>query len=575
MDLNHNGLDSDLQMSKDEIKGFLKDTKTDDTTKHDFSVYEPSIPQFTEVLPYMPALKQKDEKRISLSIDKTIDVKEVLSEVSELSSIEMTMDPNISGGVIINVVDRPVMEVIDMICEMSGLRYDIQGGILRIVKDTPYLSNYSVDYLNIIRSSHGSINTQTQVLSSATSGGGLNSGSTNTINTEYDGDLWTSIENNLTSILGARFYSHKYNDAPDEDADNGKQKHRTRQMILPENTYYTINKQAGIISIMADSKKHKAVSMYLNKVKEHLSAQVLIEAKVVEVVLNDAFSSGINWSKLRSGNSFDGSFSYNNRSSVLSDGFGSPLLSGIIKSNSFTVGKNIADSTGSGITAVVNALKAFGLTRTLSNPRITALNNQQAVLTFAKNHVYYTVQGTPQISDGNNTIITPASVASTLHTIPLGLILSLQPSINLDTREVTMNIRPTLSKKAGDGIEDPAAHILNRSLGDNSSTTFSSTVPVVEVREMDTVLKVKSGDIIVIGGLIQHKDIVKDVGVPVLNSIPLIKDLTSYKEKTAEIIETVILLQAHIITPDGYYHEQDKALYDQFIHDKRKLDFRE
>jgi type II secretory pathway component GspD/PulD (secretin) len=137
---------------------------------------------------------------------------------------------------------------------------------------------------------------------------------------------------------------------------------------------------------------------------------------------------------------------------------------------------------------------------------------------------------------------------------------------------VIMNIRPTLSKEASDqAVQDPAAQILNSSIGGNTEK-IKSEIPVVEVREMDTVLKVKSGDIMVIGGLIEHEDNNRDTGVPGVSRIPLLGNLAKQVEKKTYIRETVILIQATII-PSGYYHPQDKKVYQTMMQDSRPLTF--
>ena len=98
-------------------------------------------------------------------------------------------------------------------------------------------------------------------------------------------------------------------------------------------------------------------------------------------------------------------------------------------------------------------------------------------------------------------------------------------------------------------------------------------MPVVQVRELDTVLKAKSGDVMVIGGLIQHIDNNSDVGVPFLSNIPLLGNAVKKVEKRSTVVETVILMTAKIITPRSNYHQHDKKLYDTFTQDPRPFAF--
>ncbi|MBS0235889.1 MAG: secretin N-terminal domain-containing protein [Proteobacteria bacterium] len=532
-------------------------------------------------------------KLVSLSVTEDVPIRDVLVELARLASLELALDSNISGGVIMNVHDRPVNEVIELLADLASLRYSAEHGVLHVQKDTPYLVNYQVDYLNLVRSSKGSINVQTQVLSVETSSGsgsggssggssggggssgdtkGLNSGSSNEVTTSYDGDLWASVEANVKSILHANIKNLSTADdnvEVQDSAGGGSTQQVSGQPgeanKIPATSFYAINRQAGMISVMANSKKQAEVKKYLEKVRQNLSAQVLIEAKLVEVSLNQEYAAGIDWGHLR-GKGFI--TSVDTSPTALSAG---SYFAGLLSSDLLSVSKN--PSTPNKTTQALKLLEGFGTTRVLQNPRVSALNNQQAVLTFATNKPYFTVQGTLQnpVVSNNTTVAQPVSITSQLHTIPIGVILTLQPSINSETQEITMNIRPTISKEIlGAAISDPAVQILSQSL---SGTPIDSKIPVIEVREMDTILKLKSGEVMLLGGLIENLDSNSDAGLPFLSGIPLFGNLAKSVSKTTSLKETVILLQATIISPSGYYHPQDKAVYKQFAQDPRPLQF--
>lgn len=655
-------IDREVNMNRTEIKDAVRpsyeemqrrrqqqeDDKQADAMEKSEMDYAPVV-----VSPESPAVKSS--KRVSLSVTETVDVKDILMELSRLADLELALDPNIKGGVILSVNNRPVNEVLEMVADMAELRYTVDKGVLRVMKDNPYLENYNVDFLNLVRSSTGSINTQTQVLSavSGSSGGGsggsgsgggggssggggggggsgsgsgsggtqdsFNSGSTNKITTQYSGDLWKSIEDNLVAILGSNVATLKTADvqkasaptaaeilaARDGKKSGGSTKggpneaegetneeflaatdagvtSRVRPTVnsvksAPPSTYYTVNKQAGIVSVMATFRKHKAVKSYLDKVKASMSAQVLIEAKVIEVALTEDYATGIDWDVTRA-HGVQGKFS--NGPEVGKVFSGGSIFSGAISTSQLKVN---AGSTNHPISSLMKMIEGFGVTRTLSNPRITVMNNQQAVLTFAKNQTYYTVTGSLQqnvatSTGGTTSVNLPVTISSSLHTIPLGVILALQPSIDLDTQEITMHVRPTLSTQVDEGINDPAVELLKQSIIATSGSTadvsqINSKVPIVQVRELDTVLKAKSGDVMIIGGLIQHKDQNSDEGVPFLSRIPLLGNAAKRAEKSSNVTETVILMQATIISPNGYYHPQDKKMYETFIQDSRPFVF--
>jgi MSHA biogenesis protein MshL len=210
-------------------------------------------------------------------------------------------------------------------------------------------------------------------------------------------------------------------------------------------------------------------------------------------------------------------------------------------------------------------LKEFGTTRTLSSPRLTAVNNQQALLSFSENEVYFSVTYDESTTSGD----TPSSttnISSEVETTPIGIILSLLPSIDLKNSEILMNIRPTITTFLK-SVEDPAVALTAATLGDDSGVT--STVPQVAVREIDTVVRIKDGDVIVMGGLIEQKDQQIENGIPVLMDIPLLGYLFKSKVKELQVTETVILLKATIVTPDTKIDKSDRGFLQKFSTDPR------
>lgn len=571
-------LDREVNLSREEFKEVLRPYK-------DSSKLAPStlIKADEEDLNYSPVILAPEDpsissaKLVTMSITEDVPIKDVLMELARLSDLELALDPNIEGGIILKVKDRPVKDVIEIVADQASLRYSIENGILRIQKDGAYLVSYKVDYINLTRSSKGSFTSKTNLLSDSSSSSSsgssssssgssgsngdsaINSGSSHEISTDYDGDNWKSIEDNVNKIILLRDQElYKGADGKVEVANN-----TTGQPV----SYYTINKQAGIINVMADSKKHKSIKKYLDSVKVSLSAQVLIEAKIVEVSLDEQYAAGIDWASLQ-GKDFRGTFSY-------APDIGTNFFSGLVDSSQVEHRNKLG-----GVDHTLKLLEGFGTVRTLSNPRINAINNQQAVLSFAVNKPYFTVSGTLEQTQTTNgtTSSTPPTITSTLHSVPIGVILTLQPSIDLETQEVTMNIRPTLTTDTGADVKDPAVQILALSAGGTGSTLAdiltSSSIPTIQVKELDTILKARSGEVMVIGGLIKHSDQNTDTGLPLLSRIPILGNLGKQVTKKVSVQETVILLQATIVNNgNSSYHPQDKKVYETFTQDTRPLTF--
>jgi MSHA type pilus biogenesis protein MshL len=306
---------------------------------------------------------------------------------------------------------------------------------------------------------------------------------------------------------------------------------------------FSINKQAGVVSVFANERLHKKVAEYLETLRRASTSQVLIEAKVLEVDLSDQFVTGINWEMLDNIGDF----------SAFSLGATAPLAAGV------SPGINIG-FVGSDLSSVVEALSAFGTVHALSSPRITVLNNQPAVLNVAENTVYFEldITRTPiTLATGGTAFDT--TVESTIKTIPEGILINVTPSINLDDNVISMQVRPTVSRIT-DSVPDPGAAYLG----------VDSDIPVVSVKEMDSVLRMKSGQMIVMGGLLEDRSSSDQSGVPVLSEIPLLGAAFRNQAGSVNKSELVVFLKATILKdPQDSIHQTDRELYRTFAQDRR------
>ncbi len=558
-------IDPGARLSREEFKNALLPPKTDEEKEaapnNKGKEKEPSIPDFSDILTAPPPPDLGIDKLVSISVTEDVPIKDVLIELGRIADVDMEIDPAISGGIIFRVTNKPFRDVIKRIADLAGLRYHMDDGILRVERDIPYLKNYTVDFLNLNRSNTGSVTIDTKVLggsassgssnssssssstsSSGSGGEGLSSGSSNAISSSYDGDLWTSVENTLQSILA--FKPENLSRAIVAEA----------AAAAPTATAYTINRQAGVISVLANDKQQQNVKAYLDNVLRTSSAQVLIEAKIVEVTLDEQYRSGIDWGTIsdkKSNLQFEGAFDAGIDSSVEAVTFGR-----LNKANTLANSVSLMDS--------------FGVSRTLSSPRLHAMNNQQAVLTFAENNIYFTLE-VEETEDNSVDGETTLTIDSTLNSVPIGVILTLQPSINLDSQEITMNIRPTLSRITGT-VTDPGVDIIvARSEGGDVDVT--SEIPIIEVRELDSVLKIQSGEIMVIGGLMREVNTNTDKGIPGAGRVPLLGNFFKGVSKLTEVVETVIFIKATIVPSASEVDAADQKIYKTFTRDPRPLAF--
>jgi general secretion pathway protein D len=414
----------------------------------------------------------------------------VLIELGRVAQIDVDIDPSISGGVIINAKNRPFKEVIDRIATLGKLRYTYLNGVLHFERDAPYMKNYFVDYL-------------------------------------IDGQLWGDVETNIKSIL-----TISSSDASSLGVAGAASSGGTSSL--------SSNKSAGIISVFATEKEHEMVLEYLADVESSASSQVLIEAKVVEVSLNEIYRTGINWSSL--GNKIEtvGGLSVG--------GAAGGLTTSIIK------------IFNNNLSAKVDALEEFGTTRTISSPRIHAMNNQKASLNFGDKLVYFKIDNNQTVTTtSGSTPVNTASITSTKIEENIGVQLDITPSINVKTDEIVMNIKPTLS-------------LQNRTVTDPASPVggAKNEVPVIQTRSLSTIAKVKSGEVLVIGGLMKDSTDNRDIGVPFLNRIPVLGWFFKSVAKKTDIVETVIFIKATIIKGTNKVDKNDRDIQQKFDTNRRR-----
>lgn len=548
----------------------------------------PPIPDLAPILASPPPPKIGQTKLVSITVTDDVPLKDVLIELARLADIDIEVDAGIAGGVSFRAKDRPFNEVIERLANLAGLRYKMAGGVLRIERDMPYVEIYPIDFINIERSTTSSVNISTNVLSSSvgsssssgssgdSTGGssgstskGLNTGSSSSITASSNSDFWKQFEEGIKQILTYRpatlSTAQSPAAAPAAGAASASSGAGQGAMGDSERTFYILNRQGATLTVSGTQRQHDLLKQFLRQMETTASAQVLIEAKIVEVTLNQTYQSGIDWSKL--GGSKIG---FRSTFGAVSDPANIAVLN--LKQNNLLTGLPGPQgnfNAGLDLDLAVRLTEEFGTTRTLSSPRLHAINNQQAVLTFAENRVYFqiTVERETTTSTVQNTTLT---VNSEIKTVPIGIILMIQPSINLETNEVTLNVRPTLSRVTG-SVSDPAVAFLVAEA--ESDLDIESTVPVVEVRELDSILKLKSGQVMVIGGLMENNARNRDTGIPYAQTIPVLGEFFKGVDRNDATKELIIFIRATIVDSSGHSHPADRTVYRKFTTDPRPLEF--
>jgi general secretion pathway protein D len=479
------------------------------------------------------------KQHVSLVSTDSVPLKEIFLQLGRQTKINILISPHVKGGLNFHVRNKPLIEAIKEICSVSNLRYEIKDTTLKIEPDSPYLKNYDIHFLSLIRKNQNRISIATDVFSASENyQNDLDNGSSTSLTTTSENDFFQELERNLEVILLG----------PSDP--NHQEESRTS---------YSIHKQAGIISIYGTKTQHKRIKEYLALLRKSIASQVLIEAKILEVTLKEEFKSGINWSSLK------GDF-------VIQAPLGQIVTPGplnrtrIPPRDVFTIG-----GSGHHLTALLSMIEKFGTVRTLSNPRMTVMNNQSAILKVATNRVFFRIDYDRDY--GYDSQREHEHVTSEIQTVPIGLMMVVQPSINFRNGTITMTLRPTISRIVNEK-EDPAVAIV-------SKQEQQSFIPEVQVREIDSLLNMQSGEIIIMGGLMEDRSDNDQTAIPEVHTIPVFGELFKSKSNNHTVTELVIFLRATILDDQSQLipvketsiNPHDLEVYQNFTKDPRPFNF--
>lgn len=510
------------------------------------------IPPPVSAAPRLPPPKPAVKAPTYSVVVTEVPVKELLFALARDTQLNIDVHPNIQGVVTLNAINETLPSILDRIAHQVNIRWKLEGRTLIVTPDTPYLKTYHVDYVNLSRKTTSTIGVSAQVATtgSGTAAGqqsaGSNSSATSVTSTSSN-DFWEVLAANIRDILRttrAQALSAEERNARVE-ALRAAREERLQQAsavaragqaaptlfkevfgqgaqpgLDERRDEVIVNPVGGTVMVMATEAQHKLVQQYLDGVQAAANRQVLIEATIVEVTLKDEFSAGIDWQRALTAGAGTGFFFGTNPNLVTSTPF-------------FTLTYNNA---GRDFTAAVKLLESFGEARVLSSPKLMVLNNQTSMLKVVDNLVYFSVdvqQGT-QTAGG---IIVQPTFTTTAHTVPVGVVMAVTPQINADGR-VTLVVRPTITRKAGDA-PDPNPEL--------KKVGVTNNVPVIQVREMESVLQVASGETVVLGGLMQDDSAKNRDGLPGLTENPVTNFLTGRRERNVRQTELVVFLRPTVI----------------------------
>ncbi|MFT4581331.1 MAG: MSHA biogenesis protein MshL [Gammaproteobacteria bacterium] len=501
---------------------------------------EPDIPSVVERTAFIPPPEPAPESERYTVVVNNVPARELLFALARDAEINVDIHPSIEGEVTLNAIDQTLTQILDRIANQVAMRYEINGSTIFISGDEPYFRTYEVGYVNLSRVVESNVNVAVKVATTgaggaeASGGGGGSSDSDNTSSTKLTSTtynrFWETIDENIRGILG--------------DVGNNASGEKSANVI--------VNAEAGVINVKASKKQHMQIQRFVDHVLTNARRQVMIEATIVEVSLNDQYQAGVDWRVLLDADK--SGFGAN------SDLLGT-VTEGVIDNaiSSFVFGYADPNNNGRLIDLTVRLLREFGDTQVLSSPRLMALNNQTAMLKVVEELVYFTIEVTDK--DGTNNSQGRTIIESEIHSVPVGLVMAVTPQISPNS-EVTLTIRPTISQKVGDAV-DPGTQLAGQFLGADASN-ITNTVPIIRVREMESVLRLVDGQIAVLGGLMQDDIKNANRSVPGLSKIPFFGDLLFTTEETSsQKTELLIFLRPVVVEEPNL--ESDLKGYQRFL----------
>jgi MSHA biogenesis protein MshL len=492
----------------------------------------------------------KPEPRFNLAVNNA-PVAQVLNALVTGTQYSMLFSPELSGTVSLNLKNTSVREALDTLRDVYGYDYRVQGNRITVQPNTIQTRIFKINYLANRRQGMSDIRVtgSSPTMSGSPSNSGAATGQQNPgtpvgtpgstgqqrsvdsarVQTTSDYDFWKDLSNALATIIGN-----------------------------VEGRNVIVNPASGVVLVKASPAELRAVDDYLKATQLIVERQVMLEAKIIEVSLNDSYQTGINWSKFGGiANRFALGVTAPN-ATLAGSGAISGSSGGISGGTAVTStpGSNGALATGStgpgffGLTfqsnnfaALLSFLEGQGDVQVLSSPRIATTNNQKAVLKVGTDDYFVTGVSTNVTSGtaGTNNVVTPNI---TLQPFFSGIALDVTPQID-DEGNIILHVHPSVSV-----VEEKTKNVNLGEMG-----TFTLPLASSTINESDSIVRVQDGSIVAIGGLMSQQQNNSRNGLPGISGLPGIGALFGQRSVINRKRELVILMRSTIIHGENSWRE--------------------
>jgi MSHA biogenesis protein MshL len=468
-----------------------------------------------------PSSPQAPEKRFDISV-KNAPAKSFFLGLVSGTPYNMVVSPDISGTISLDLKNVSIQEALDAVRDIYGYDYQETAYGFEVLPPTLQTQIFSVNYLDVKRDGNSNVNLSTGEVTSVgstssgttsssgsgspTGGGGSSSSGTppsgSNVKSIFKNDFWVSLQSTLLTVVGT---------------EGG------RSVI--------VNPDAGIVMVRGYPKDLRSVAQYLDTIQNHMNRQVILEAEILEVTLSDEYKSGINWRALN-------------------------LTQGIVKaSNPFNTSSTnppfavfTSGSDATNFQALIDLLETQGTVQVLSSPRVSTVNNQQAVIKVGSDSFFVTNITSNQSPSGTGT---STSSSVTLTPFFSGINLDVTPQIS-QSGEIVLHVHPSVSKVVDD----------NKSIDLGTQGTLKLPLAKSTVRESDDIVRAKNGQIIVIGGLMSHQTDEESSSTPGASRVPFFGNLFRSTDQKSDKTELVILLRPTVTNDNAWADKLHQSMHE-------------
>ena len=482
------------------------------------------------------------EERFNIAAN-GVPLKPFLQGMIDDSPYSVAFHPSARASVSLDLKDVTISEVVETLNSLYPVDIRFSGKVIQVFPAIVKTETLDINYLMLKRFGMTSTNISSGgIVQNGNSGGssGNNSSSNNSSSSNSSGNSTgnNNQNNNQNNSNGGGSSGNGSNVHTSSESDYWQELEDTLKMIMKaaptDNTSVVVSPQSGLVTVRGLPSDIQAVKDFIKRSEENLLRQVVLEAKIVEVTLDDDYQQGINWQNVIS---HDGDTNFNFSTNSVSS-FGNELTSTLGSAATLTFSN--LDFSG-----VVNLLQTQGNVQVLSAPRVTATNNQKAVLKAGQDEYY--------VTDVSNTTVTGTATTSTpeieLEPFFSGIALDVTPQIS-EEGDVVLHVHPSVTETE----EQQKVITLDEE---------QYVLPLAQsnIRESDTIIRAKSGEIVVIGGLMQSETREFESRVPYIGAIPVLGNLFKSKQDVETKKELVILIKPTVVGT-GTWQEQMKRSAD-------------